>query len=103
MKNARTPLAALAGFAAALALPLAFAQSETQPAPPAAPETQQMTWADIDTDGNGTVSKLESAQVASLAQVFDQADANADGELSQEEYNAYVARAGEEPVDDNEG
>ncbi|MBK0024979.1 EF-hand domain-containing protein [Stenotrophomonas sp. S48] len=49
------------------------------------------TWASIDTDGNGTISKAEAQVNAGLAQVFDQADANKDGELSPDEYKAYVA------------
>ncbi|HFJ9915301.1 TPA: EF-hand domain-containing protein, partial [Stenotrophomonas maltophilia] len=32
------------------------------------------TWASIDTDGNGTISKTEAQVNAGLAQVFDQAD-----------------------------
>ena len=49
------------------------------------------TWASIDTDGNGTISKAEEQVNAGLAQVFDQADTNKDGELSADEYKAYVA------------
>ncbi len=48
------------------------------------------TWASIDTDGNGTISKTEAQVNAGLAQVFDQADTNKDGELSADEYKAYV-------------
>ena len=48
------------------------------------------TWASIDTDGNGTISKTEAQVNAGLAQVFDQADTK-DGELSADEYKAYVA------------
>ena len=49
------------------------------------------TWASVDTDGNGTISKPEAQVNAGLAQVFDQADSNKDGELSPDEYKAYVA------------
>ncbi|HEL4453853.1 TPA: EF-hand domain-containing protein [Stenotrophomonas maltophilia] len=49
------------------------------------------TWASIDTDGNGTISKTEAQVNAGLAQVFAQADTNKDGELSADEYKAYVA------------
>jgi len=49
------------------------------------------TWASIDTDGNGTISKSEAQVNAGLAQVFDQADTNKDGELSADEYKAFVA------------
>lgn len=48
------------------------------------------TWASLDTDGNGTINKTESQANAGLAQVFDQADANKDGELSPDEYKAFV-------------
>ncbi|WP_349984742.1 EF-hand domain-containing protein [Stenotrophomonas sp. WHRI 8082] len=48
------------------------------------------TWASIDTDGNGTLSKSEAQVNAGLAQVFDQADTNKDGELSADEYKAFV-------------
>ncbi|KRG74001.1 calcium-binding protein [Stenotrophomonas chelatiphaga] len=48
------------------------------------------TWASIDTDGNGTISKTEAQVNAGLAQVFDQADTNKDGELSADEYKAFV-------------
>jgi len=48
------------------------------------------TWASLDTDGNGTISKSEAQANAGLAQVFDQADANKDGELTPDEYKAYV-------------
>ena len=48
------------------------------------------TWASIDTDGNGTLSKSEAQVNAGLAQVFDQADTNKDGELSTDEYKAFV-------------
>ncbi|WP_312237269.1 EF-hand domain-containing protein [Stenotrophomonas sp.] len=49
------------------------------------------TWASVDTDGNGTISKAEAQVNAGLAQVFDQADSNKDGELSPDEYKSYVA------------
>jgi len=49
------------------------------------------TWASVDTDGNGTISKTEAQVNAGLAQVFDQVDTNKDGELSPDEYKAYVA------------
>ncbi|KAF1014236.1 MAG: hypothetical protein GAK31_03260 [Stenotrophomonas maltophilia] len=48
------------------------------------------TWASLDTDGNGTISKAEAQVNAGLAQVFDQADTNKDGELTPDEYKAFV-------------
>ena len=101
MKNARKPLAGLIALGAALAIPMAFAQDPTathdpQPQEYTTPEdasAQPLTWADLDVDGNGTLSREEAANVASLAQVFDEADADNDGQLTQEEYRAYVAQA----------
>ncbi|MCR6663323.1 MAG: EF-hand domain-containing protein [Luteimonas sp.] len=107
MKNARKPLAGLIALGAALALPVAFAQdaqtqdpteahdptsqhATPQPAPEAA--SQPLTWADVDADGDGKLSKDEAARVPTLAQVFDDADADNDGLLTQEEYQAYVAQ-----------
>ena len=119
MKIARKPLVALVALGAALAMPMAFAQSEpteatdaatqatTDPAQaaPAAPEqSKQLTWADVDADGNGSISKTESSQLASLAQVFDQADADADGELTPDEYKAFGAKANDaQPQAGSEG
>lgn len=110
MKNARKPLAGLIAFGAALAIPMAFAQDAstmhqedptathdattqeyTTPAPEAA--AQPLTWADVDADGNGTLSREEAANIPALAQVFDDADVDNDGELTQEEYRNYVAQA----------
>ena len=48
------------------------------------------SWADVDADKDGNLSKAEAAAVPALGQVFDQADANADGSLSADEYKAYV-------------
>lgn len=134
MKNARTPLIGLVALGAALAMPLAFAQSEpttsqseptaseygstqdssmqdaatqTPPADSTTAAPAQMTWADVDTDKNGSISKEESAQLASLAQVFDDADADSDGELTADEYKAFVASnsapTDSAPTDDSEG
>jgi type II secretory pathway pseudopilin PulG len=49
------------------------------------------TWASVDTDGDGAISKTEAQVNAGLAQVFDQADTNKDGKLTPDEYKAYVA------------
>ena len=49
------------------------------------------TWASVDTDGDGAISKTEAQVNAGLAQVFDQADSNKDGKLTPDEYKAYVA------------
>ncbi len=49
------------------------------------------TWASVDTDGNGNISKPEAQVNAGLTQVFDQADTNKDGQLTPDEYKSYVA------------
>ena len=50
------------------------------------------SWSDVDTDKDGSLSKTEASTVPALAQVFDQADSNADGTLTADEYKAYVAK-----------
>ena len=115
--NTRKPLIALAALSAALAMPLALAQEKTEDAAQqqtqqSEPTAEQATgsavqsptqstqsaaqgkqgWADVDTDGDGAISKQEAAANAGLSQVFDQADANADGSLSADEYKAFVSK-----------
>ncbi|WP_202843163.1 EF-hand domain-containing protein [Luteimonas saliphila] len=116
MKNARKPLFGMIALGAALAMPMAFAQDATTPAPqdptaPTAPtqstapatEQQPLTWADVDVDGNGTLSKDEAGALPSLAQVFDDADADNDGELTPDEYKAFVAQANPQQPDASGG
>lgn len=100
MNNA-SKLSGLIALAAAVAMPMAFAQTapttddgmQSEP-PTAAPaptaEPQQVTWADLDTDKDGALSKEEVATVPALAQVFDDADADADGKLTADEYKAHA-------------
>ncbi|HLT45290.1 MAG TPA: EF-hand domain-containing protein, partial [Luteimonas sp.] len=98
MTNSRKPLLGLIALGAALAMPMAFAQEATTATPqdpaqstaPAATE-QPLTWADLDVDGNGTLSQAEAGNLQSLAQVFNDADSDSDGELTPDEYKAYVA------------
>lgn len=52
------------------------------------------TWADLDTDKDGNLNKTEAAAIPSLEAVFDQADSNADGALSGDEYKTYLAANG---------
>ncbi len=111
MKHARKPLFGLIALSAALAMPAAFAQDAstaaqdpaTAPQPAAQPESQSLTWADLDVDGNGTLSKVEAGNVQSLAQVFDDADADKNGELTPDEYKAFVAKANAQQPEDAGG
>ena len=65
------------------------------PATPADPATpQKKNWSDLDVDKNGSLSVTEAASVQSLAKAFTEADANADGQLTQDEYKAYLAANG---------
>lgn len=58
----------------------------------ATPKT--MSWSDLDTDHNGSISKSEASSLNSLSQVFDAADANHDGSLTADEYRAYLKTQG---------
>lgn len=113
MKNTRKPLVAMIALGAALAMPTAFAQQAagTQ-APPAtdaantseqgyaqdatadAPQAPQgqVTWADLDTDGDGKLSRAEAAAMEGLALVFEDVDADGDGFVTPEEYRDFVNR-----------
>jgi hypothetical protein len=55
-------------------------------------EPAKKSWADVDMDKDGKLSKTEAASVPALGQVFDQADADADGSLTADEYKSYVAK-----------
>ena len=105
---------ALMALMASLSAPLAFAQSteaSAQAAPPTESATQADTsaqgataateagvapikksWSDVDVDKDGKLTKAEASTVPALGQVFDQADGNADGTLTADEYKAYVAK-----------
>src|SRR5690606_33202587 len=96
MNNA-SKLSGLIALAAAVAMPMAFAQTAPttddgmQSAPTSAAPTaepKQVTWADLDTDKDGDLSKEEVTTVPALAQVFDDADADADGKLTADENKA---------------
>lgn len=90
----------LTALAAAFAAPALHAQdstpqkdeapaASTQPAQAAQPAKK--SWAELDTDRNGNLSREESAAVPALEAVFERADANADGALTGDEYKAYLA------------
>ncbi len=104
-------LPALIGLAAVVAMPMALAQTApttddaaTQSAPPAgqsaaptavAPaqtQPKQVTWADLDADKDGSLSKTEVTAVPALSQVFDKADADKDGKLTAEEYKTFASK-----------
>ena len=113
MNLTRKSLSGLIAFGAVLAMPLAFAQTSpttqadpaqstqpttTQNAEPAAQpadaaQPKQVTWADLDTDKDGNLSKQEVTPVPSLTQVFDQADSDKDGKLTADEYKAFAAKS----------
>ncbi|MGD6304044.1 EF-hand domain-containing protein [Xanthomonas citri pv. citri] len=102
-RNRTSLLAATAALAAALALP-AMAQSTSQDAAAqsgsSATAAQSsgassgggQTWASVDTDSDGAISKQEAQVNAGLAKIFDQADGNTDGKLTPDEYKAFVAK-----------
>ncbi|MBL8264260.1 MAG: EF-hand domain-containing protein [Xanthomonadaceae bacterium] len=89
------------------AMPLAFAQQTPPPTSETGAQPQQSTdaatpaaapakktWSELDTDKNGSLSKEEAGNIPSLQAVFDQADSNADGALTGEEYKTYLASNG---------
>ncbi len=121
MKQARNALIGLFALSAAVAMPIAFAQEQTQTAadPAATTEVQAAettteqsttatadtsaqastdaakpkTWTDVDGDKDGNISKTEAAAEPAVGQIFDVADSNKDSKLTPEEYKAYVAKA----------
>ncbi|MBT2745601.1 MULTISPECIES: EF-hand domain-containing protein [unclassified Lysobacter] len=111
--KSRKPMILAMALAATLSAPLAFAQSAGEQAPPssdaataasAAQDTgaataaqpaaapQKKSWSDVDGDKDGNLSKTEAAAVPALGQVFDQADSDANGSLTPDEYKNYVAK-----------
>jgi len=111
----RKSLIGTLALVASLSAPLAFAQSATSAqtpptedaaaaatgaqdaaatsaAQPTAAAPQKKSWADVDGNKDGNLSKTEAAAVPALGQVFEQADADANGALTPDEYKAYVAK-----------
>ena len=93
----------LLAIAASLAMPAAFAQDATtgeateaeaamQSAAPAEAAPAKTSWNDVDLDKDGALSQTEAAAVPALGQVFTEADADADGSLTAQEYQSYVAK-----------
>lgn len=96
--NAATQVNAAHHHAAAQTATQTDAKAQVQaatPATPAAPVAkasgEKKNWTELDGNGNGTLSSAEAQEMPSLAKIFVEADVNADGELSQDEYKAWVA------------
>lgn len=85
MKPIRTSLLACFVLATAFATPVVAQNADPETKPAAAP-----TWAELDTDKDGALSKSEASKNESLAALFDKADANTDGILTGDEYRAYL-------------
>lgn len=108
----RKSLIGTLALVASLSAPMAFAQTAEQ-APPTEAATpasaaqdagaatdaqataaapQKKSWSDVDGDKDGNLSKTEASAVPALGQVFDQADSDANGSLTPDEYKNYVAK-----------
>jgi hypothetical protein len=118
MNLSRKSMLGTLALVATLSTPLAFAQAQTGTTPtdasaqtstPTDPAMQSQTppatyndaagatgspvkksWADVDMNKDGNLTKAEAAAVPALGQAFDKADANGDGSLTPEEYKAYT-------------
>ena len=99
-KHARSTLAAASALViASLALPASvWAQDQETPPPKThgeAPPTSDVatpaprSFQDLDTDGDGSISKDEAAADPALTQSFGTLDQDADGKLTSAEYQAY--------------
>ena len=65
------------------------------PATPATPATPaKKSWSELDANGNGTLSVAEAEPLPGLSKAFVKADADANGELTQDEYKAWLAANG---------
>ncbi|WP_105169872.1 calmodulin [Pseudoalteromonas sp. T1lg23B] len=53
----------------------------------AAAVAETATFADLDADKDGVISKIEASASESLMKVFNELDSNQDGELSEDEFN----------------
>lgn len=69
----------------------------TQSTPQTSASAGQQGWEQVDTDMDGAISKQEAAANPSLTQIFGQADANADGSLTTDEYKIFVDKNYGEP------
>ncbi|MEE7566256.1 EF-hand domain-containing protein [Xanthomonas sp. Kuri4-3] len=101
-RNRKSLIAATAALAAALALPAMAQTAQQDPAAAAAAQSGSsatsaqsgggQTWASVDTDSDGAISKQEAQVNAGLSQIFDQADGDGNGKLTPDEYKAFVAK-----------
>lgn len=109
----RSSLLAALVLTTAAAMPLAFAApakpAEAKPVAAASTDVSataataataatpagnnKKSWSEVDGDKDGKLTKTEAAAVPALSQVFDQADSNADGALTADEYKTFVAKA----------
>lgn len=104
MRKIRTPLVLSAALLASIATTSAFAQdaaaqAQAQPQDKAAPrqdEGHKNWWAELDADGDGRLSANEAAAMENVAKIFPAADADHDGQLTVEEYKAWLASNGGE-------
>lgn len=74
------------------------ASSDPQSAAQPANASGKKSWADLDVDRNGSLDRQEASALPALAKVFDQADGNADGALTGDEYRAYLDANGHAPA-----
>lgn len=102
LRNRKPLFALIAATAAVLSLP-AMAQ-DAPPTQDQARQQQEMqmqqaqqatgneqSWATLDKDGDGNVSRNEAQAHAGLSQIFDAADSDKDGKLTPDEYRNYTA------------
>lgn len=117
MLNSNKILALSIALATCMATPFAVAQDaaktgntqESQNAmaqqaspPPMADQAKQTNksaepaknWSELDVNNNGSLSTSEAASMDSLAKVFSKADADGNGELTQDEYKTWLASNG---------
>ena len=101
MDTNRKAFALLLAAGAVLTMPLAFAQDTTTSAgAQTGAAGNQLTWADLDANGDGNLSRDEATAHSALAAVFDQADGDGDGQLTADEYRTFAAAQGAGPAGD---
>lgn len=61
------------------------------------------SWSALDVNNNGSLSSSEAASMDSLAKVFSKADADGNGELTQDEYKTWLASNGAKRQPDKHG